>query len=322
MAMTDRSQLAEVVRRALRGETLPDVVVERRALRGGLTATSVTELRLRYAAGGVRLDAAVVVKQLSRESAREAFVYERLLPGAGALAPRLVDVTEGPEGLVLVLERVRRATAWPWRDTARAGAVLATVARLHARPPQPLPPDVAAWDYERELAASAAATLAELESASPPPGDGRRWPAAATRRLVAALKDLRAELLALPGLGPALLHGDLHPGNVVVHGRGRIVLLDWERTRIGSPLEDVASWLVSLGHHEPEARRRHDTLLGVYLAARGLPARIGPEVRRAYWIASASNALAGALRYHLLRAGDPALAPAERAAGAGTARAW
>jgi hypothetical protein len=79
----------------------------------------------------------------------------------------------------------------------------------------------------------------------------------------------------------------------------RVVLLDWGRARVGSPLEDVASWLQSLGFWEPEARRRHDTLLRRYLVARGLPRHLGPEVRDAYWLAAASNGLAGALRYHL-----------------------
>jgi hypothetical protein len=82
-------------------------------------------------------------------------------------------------------------------------------------------------------------------------------------------------------------------------GRDEPVLLDWGRARIGSPLEDVSSWLQSLGVWEPEARRRHDTLFGWYLAARGLDRRLGRDLRVAYWLAGASNALAGALSYHL-----------------------
>jgi hypothetical protein len=60
-------------------------------------------------------------------------------------------------------------------------------------------------------------------------------------------------------------------------------------------LEDVSSWLHSLGTWEPEIRRRHDTLLRRYLAARGLPSVLLRTVRDAYWLALASNSLSGAL---------------------------
>jgi hypothetical protein len=117
-------------------------------------------------------------------------------------------------------------------------------------------------------------------------------------------------VLAIEPLGPAVVHGDAHPGNAVLRpGRAapgaaagvgvRPVLLDWGRARLGSPLEDVSSWLQSLRYWEAEARRRHDRLLGRYLAARGLAGPPSRDVRDAYWLAAACNVLAGALRYHL-----------------------
>ena len=112
-------------------------------------------------------------------------------------------------------------------------------------------------------------------------------------------------LLAAAAFRMAVLHGDVHSGNVVVRvqeGAERVVLLDWARARLGSPLEDVSSWLQSLGYWEFEARRRHDTLLRRYLAARGLSTHLGREVRDVYWFAGACNVLAGALRYQLLAA--------------------
>jgi hypothetical protein len=320
--MNTTDELVSLVRRVLLGEMPEGVSVARRTLRGGLTATRIAEVRVRVGKGAARRTAVLVVKHLPPESAREAAVYEQLLSGGGALAPRLVHVGRTADGIVLVLERVRRARSWPWRDAAYAGAVLAEAARLHARPLDGWSAVLAAWDYDRELAASAASTLAALEACAPHPAGAPRWTTPAARRIAAALPALRAELLSFPGLAPALVHGDLHPGNVLLHGRNRIVLLDWERARIGSPLEDVASWLVSLGHHEPEARRRHDTLLCGYLAARGLSPRLVPGVRRAYWIAAASNALAGALRYHVVRSGDPSVPERCREAASGTARAW
>jgi hypothetical protein len=79
-------------------------------------------------------------------------------------------------------------------------------------------------------------------------------------------------------------------------------LLDWGRARLGSPLEDVSSWLQSLGYWEPEVRRAHDTLLRHYLAVRGLSTHLGHDLRERYWLAGACNGLAGALHYHLLAA--------------------
>ena len=62
----------------------------------------------------------------------------------------------------------------------------------------------------------------------------------------------------------------------------------------------------SLGRWEPRVRRRHDTLLQGYLAARGFDARLLPSVREAYWLAAASNSLSGALGYQLSVALDTA----------------
>jgi aminoglycoside phosphotransferase (APT) family kinase protein len=116
--------------------------------------------------------------------------------------------------------------------------------------------------------------------------------------MVSALPAIRSRLMS----GAVLLHGDAHSGNVAIRKRGgslQAVLFDWGRTRIGSPLEDVSSWLQSLGYWEWQARRRHDTLLQIYLAARGLNPVLTSELRELYWLAGASNALSGALGYHL-----------------------
>jgi hypothetical protein len=104
-------------------------------------------------------------------------------------------------------------------------------------------------------------------------------------------------------------------------GKDEPVLIDWGRARIGSPLEDVSSWLQSLGYWEPEARRRHDTLFAGYLSARGLERRLSADLRAAYWVAGACNALSGALQHHLwvARTGRDVSA---RASAARSARDW
>jgi hypothetical protein len=87
-----------------------------------------------------------------------------------------------------------------------------------------------------------------------------------------------------------------------VTGTRSAVLLDWARARPGSPLEDVSSWLESLGYWEPVVRQQRTRLLRHYLRARGLPAGAARDVYVWYWVAAASNALAGALKYHLQQA--------------------
>lgn len=289
------------------GEPCLDPALDIRPLPGGLVACGVQQIRILYRNQyGKRCLARVVAKELSGPAARERWVYELLDRwSAGAIAPRLLGVEERPpDSSVLYLESVTRTRAWPWRDVHLARRVLESLATVHAKTaatdelPAPL-----AWNYELELAEQAHATLELLERSRRRldlPALARSAPA--SRRVVLALPALRRWLGAFPSLGQSVIHGDVHPGNVLVRQRAgcaRPVLIDWGRARLGSPLEDVSSWLQSLGCWEPEARRRHDTLFRAYLSARGLDNRLAPELRAAYWLAGASNALAGALRYHL-----------------------
>jgi hypothetical protein len=136
------------------------------------------------------------------------------------------------------------------------------------------------------------------------------------RRIVRALPAIRRRLLAGE---TTVIHGDMHPGNVFVRSGnpdGEVVLIDWARARIGSPYEDVASWLHSLGCWEPQARRRHDTLMRAYLGARMIRRAFDADARVDYALASACNGVSGAIRYHLAVRGDPtATAPARYDSG-------
>jgi aminoglycoside phosphotransferase (APT) family kinase protein len=152
-----------------------------------------------------------------------------------------------------------------------------------------------------------------------------QWQAAVpmTTRLVAALSDIRCELLATSPHA-VWIHGDMHPGNVIMRRRTagvEPVLLDWARARAGSPLEDVSAWVQSLGHWEPQARRFHDTLVRTYLVARGLEPVMDNHFRLLYWLAGACNALAGALRYHVEALGQ-ARTPATRATALTLIQKW
>jgi len=244
-----------------------------------------------------------VMKRLEGEPAREVAVYRSVVAAvARDLSPAMLGAEEiDPGSWLLLLEPVRPALRWPWRGMHLTGRVLERLAELHGAPSGALA--MPAWDYERALLDRGRELVALLDSL-PRAGELARVHRSlpAIRRVVAALPAMRRALLELPSLGQSVIHGDVHTGNVIVARRGageQPVLLDWGRARIGSPLEDVSSWLQSLAYWEPEARRRHDTLLGAYLAARGLSRTPARGLRDAYWTAAASNVLAGALLFHL-----------------------
>ncbi|WP_437819742.1 phosphotransferase family protein [Sorangium sp. So ce1078] len=312
---------------ARHGAAVCGSAVEVCPLQGGLCSeVALVTARLRGGAGARRV--AVVAKLVHGAAAREAAVYRRLSRSvARRFSPELLGAQRLGRGRwLLYLEPIEPAHAWPWADSGHTARVLDRLARLHGEtaPGASLP----AWDYEAENLAVARGTLslAERLPRGEVPALARALPA--LRRVVAALPAMRRQLLAFQPLGRAVIHGDVHPGNVMVRQRDGVaepVLLDWARARIGSPLEDVSSWLQALGYWEPEARRRHDTLLAGYLAARGLAPALTRPLRDAYWFAAASNALAGALGYHLAKAGrasDPGATLGARAAAARNAADW
>jgi aminoglycoside phosphotransferase (APT) family kinase protein len=293
-----------------------------RPLGGGLES-AVVRATLRGAAetpGG--LPRRFVIKELRGRQRREATVYQELWHAAAASpAARVLAIDCTGDAHYLYLEDVRPLSAWPWAEADLAAVVCRTLATVHATLP-PKTDILLDWDYESELAHSARDTLALALVAMDRSGR-RHWRRLGDlRRVVAALPVLRARLMQS---GATVIHGDVHPGNVIVRrGRGpnRIVLIDWARARIGSPLEDVASWLHSLGCWESEARKRHDTLLRHYREARGATRELTAEFRTAYWFASASNGLAGAIRYHLAVLGDPAAGELLRRSAQQALPAW
>lgn len=303
-----RNGLAKFVVRHF-GATRASVRLYVEPFRGGLESVQVAHIHAEYRdRHNQPRGADFVMKVAERQRERESAAYRLLLPqDAGALAPKLLGIEAAQAGRVhLYLEWIKPWRPWPWRDaeliakaTERLAAVHATFSPLWFQYPHSL----SRWNYENELSASAISTLESFE------GERIREEAAPFRRSLPALRRLVKNLpalrrqLRLVGMSSVVLHGDAHSGNVIVRvrdGRYEPVLLDWGRTRIGSPWEDVSSWLQSLGFWEPEARRLHDTLVCRYLAARGLQPKFLRCLREQYWIAAACNGLAGALRYHLL----------------------
>lgn len=317
----DPDRLAAFAARQL--GALPDgIQLTVQPLRGGLEAVAVARVTGSvHDAGGRVLRSTFVVKRLDGSEAREATLYARVLERAGlSFAPRFLgSELIQPDVTYLYLEYVRASTTWPWRDAAVSAEVLTRLAGVHHALAPASVDAVLGWEYEADLHDSAEATFDAFERVTRHESLAALRPArGALRRITAALAAMRRALLEAEPFGATVLHGDLHSGNVIVRG-GNAVLLDWGRSRVGSALEDVSSWLQSLGYWEPEAMRRHDTLFRHYLAARGLPSELRRSVRDAYWLAAASNTLAGALRYHLLLADGWGLVPSRTCAEAARA---
>ena len=273
------------------------VAVETAPLQGGLES-AVSVARITNTDAHPSIPRRLIVKELQPGFEREALIYELLWrhlkqpPAVHLLGRQLAE-----RATYLYLEEAQSFSAWPWGDSGLSAAVCRELARLHDS--TELPAETFSWDYERQLACSAEETL-KVAMTARDAGGRRYWKRIGDlKRMVAGLPTLRAHLLSAER---TVIHGDMHPGNVIVrqaNPRPDVVLIDWARARIGSPLEDLASWIHSLGCWEPEARRRHDTLMRAYLNARAFRRPLDARLRLRYWLASVSNGLSGSIRYHL-----------------------
>ena len=261
-------------------------------LHGGLES-AVARVRVSAPDAHALMPREFVIKELPAGFEREADVYDvlwRHLESPPAV--RLFGREIAARATYLYLEEAQASHSWPWAETQSAGAVCRTLARLHDS--LALPHDVFVWDYEAALARSAESTL-QLAQEARDPGGRRLWRRLGDlRRVVAALPHVRRRLLSGE---TSVIHGDMHPGNVILRGGAN---------------HDVASWLHSLGCWEPEARRRHDTLMRMYLDARRPRQVFSSSVRVDYWLASASNGVSGAIRHHLAVLSDKGAADTVR----------
>jgi aminoglycoside phosphotransferase (APT) family kinase protein len=321
LGVIDRDKIRAFAARLLRKE--PDCLrIRVSRLLGGLQAPAVAKVSVDVEGPAPRRRAAqFVIKCASGTAHREVAAYRMLDRHLGGVAPRLLGAEEiSPGATCLYLEWVDNDGAWPWARPDSNALAMETLAWVHSSlPASAFPAALAAWDYDRELVESAETTLEAFAAAARHEdfAKGRRR-LRLLERIVSALPAIRRQLL---GGRPVVLHGDAHSGNVIISARGRsrqAVFIDWVRVRLGSAFEDVCSWLQSLRYWEWETRRRHDTLLRRYLAARGMRDRLDSGVRERYWLAGASNALAGALRYHasFIHDGHDAATRAEHARAA------
>lgn len=314
--------------RAKFGAELPSVQIFRSPIVGGLESKTVERITAHFRTQDGRLKRRrFVVKQLEGLAVREADVYREIgRKLRSQLAPDVLGMVRHSDHRVdLFLDHVESISPWPWRDLPASSSVIDRLAELHVSSREGSL-DLPAWNYEDDLHMSAVATLIQLDRlrASADFSTFAKKERRSLVRLVSNLRTRRSGLLAFDQFGSTVLHGDVHPGNVIVRrrrGAAEPLLIDWGRARIGSALEDVSSWLHSLGYWEPEARRRHDTLLKRYLHDVGYEHGLKSEVREGLWMASASNALAGALRHYCVIA-EHANTAEQRAAAAHSARNW
>ena len=91
----------------------------------------------------------------------------------------------------------------------------------------------------------------------------RRHPAAAGRVPSGLVEDACLSACALAGEGPVrLVHGDLHPGNVLRGGPGRGVVAIDPRPCLGDPAFDTVDWVLASGGGEAAVQNRIDRLAG------------------------------------------------------------
>lgn len=277
-------------------------------LRGGSDSEGVLHVTARgVTATGKRRVFRFVVKRLPRGRTREVEIYRHFVSKLpGHIAPQLLGVEYRAEECRLYLEEIRPVQTWPWHRLDHARAVMRELAGMHQAEVRPETDDD--WDYEVELSNMSYRLMDAARSNSVrriAPEIHQSVPALS--RVVEALPEIRRQLMNGSDGGRTFIHGDVHPGNVTIRNQGarhRPVFMDWGRSRRGSPLEDVSSWLQSLGYWEPQAKAKHDTLLAIYRHECGESAQLTRDFRDAYWLAAACNQLAGAAFYHLSGLGD------------------
>lgn len=152
------------------------------------------------------------------ERAAREFAATQAVHAAGLPVPVAYEVTEVGGRAGIVFERIRGVSlfdhtqARPWK----LFAVIRRTAELHA-------------DIHRHAAPAGLPSLRDLIAARVEQSDAPQADKQAARDRLASLPD-----------GPALCHGDFHPGNVLLGPRGPVVI-DWSSAGRGHPLGDVAS---------------------------------------------------------------------------------
>jgi aminoglycoside phosphotransferase (APT) family kinase protein len=185
----------------------------------------------------------------------------RLAAAAGLRVPEVLVVSDGPglgtAGMVMrrvrgeaIARRILRDQEYGDARRALVGQIAEFAAGLHAlEPPIGFPHPDPVGDLK--------AALATFDRHSPVFDLALQW----------------LEAVPAPPREPALLHGDLRLGNIIVGPEGLRAVLDWELAHIGNPAEDlgwlcVKAWRFGAGAPVAGLGSREE-LLAAYRAAGG-----------------------------------------------------
>jgi hypothetical protein len=206
-----------------------------RPLVGGSVARQVEQVTLHLTGGHGRLE--LVRKQASAHE----------IAGLRAAQETCLEATAIPElvayGSGWLITPLAPGAPLGWGDAVPAN-VFATLAALHARYhggtglPAVIPRVTAAW--WQTLCRDWVDPRLREHAARHPAGTTAR-----ARALINRAASLPAGPAVLAELPPTLLHGDVHPGNVLVDA-DRATLIDWGSSRVGPAALDLAN-LVTAG---------------------------------------------------------------------------
>jgi aminoglycoside phosphotransferase (APT) family kinase protein len=247
--------------------------VERRRVRSGGYGTNSAHWCVELA-DGRRAFVKVALDDAAAEWLRQEHrVYSAV---EAPFIPELVGWHDGEQTLLAIADLSDAHWPPPWTP-GQIDAVRAALDKLHATPPPPDLPPIAAereWLNGWELVAEDPEPLLSTGLCSPP------WLEAALSGL---LETGRTCVLA----GEAFLHLDVRSDNLCLQG-GRAVLVDWNLAHVGNPLLDIAAWLPSLkleGGPDPwelvpDSQGFAALLAGFFASRAGLPPpATAPRVR-------------------------------------------
>lgn len=204
-------------------------------LTGGAVSARVERLTVRVVVGG-SVESVDLVRKWGLAHELAGLRAAQVVRPEAAAVPELIADGHDQTGWWLITPLYEGVSV---DATALPAVLFDSLARIHAHylrvepPPGGIPVVDAAW--WRELCTSWAAPIVRRSASRHPAGTIRR-----ALDLLGRLAGHPAISDVLGRLEVTLLHGDVHPGNVLVHD-DEAHLVDWGSARIGPPMLDLAN---------------------------------------------------------------------------------
>lgn len=271
-------------------KALSEMPFQRQAASNG--SSRLRGLRVDYATGGQALSVACVVKEprgtkragLAGGGLREVGVYRALAQQLPVQTPALVAADSNGSWLITEAITADRPRAhWTADDYTRAVRALAA---LHER----------FWDLSEDL-------LAYSWLSRPLTNDFEIYVLAAVNAMEKMMVDNRHQLLTgslevLTGLGqllsqveavaqklqtapPTLLHGDFHPGNLLLQDEDEVFVFDWQLAGVGPGVLDLVTFVSACLWESPTLPLTAEMLIQIYRDE--MTARVGIRWDDAEW---------------------------------------